>query len=257
MTVNLSLKEQYSVNAHPPNFNFWTGCREIKRWEESKRTLKNPFASRLAKFILLWNFSGVTDQWYIVPPEFRFGRNRIFLALIYCRWPQDRKMGSALMPIEGLILLPASKQAQLIVEGIRRNETATIETLRKKPLRHWCDWVDLVQLSFVKQNVLQRGVSKLLNESPHDQQNQRNRRYTFRKTSAMKSWYNFWLTLAIIRRVEIEFLFISFKRLRLEREQIRQILLDLKQLTSDTSFTLEKLFSNRAERDFWVARRPC
>ena len=42
--------------------------------------------------------------------------------------------------------------------------------------------------------------------------------------------------------VEIAFLFISFKRWRLEREQIRQILLELEQLTSDTSFALEKLF---------------
>ena len=48
-------------------------------------------------------------------------------------------MESALMPIEGLFLLPASIQAQLIVKGIRRNETATIETLRNKPLRHGCD----------------------------------------------------------------------------------------------------------------------
>ena len=52
-------------------------------------------------------------------------------------------------------------------------------------------------------------------------------------------------------------LFISFKRLRLEREQSRQILLDLEQLTSETSFTLEKLFLKRTERDFRVARRPC
>ena len=39
----------------------------------------------------------------------------------------------------------------------------------------------------------------------------------------------------------------------LEREQI---LLDLEQLTSDTGFTLEKLFLKRAERAFRVARRP-
>ena len=61
----------------------------------------------------------------------------------------------------------------------------------------------------------------------------------------------------MIHSVEIAFLFISFKRLRLEREQIRQILLDLEQLTSDTSFTLEKLFLKRAEEDFRFARRPC
>ena len=35
------LKEQYPVTAHAPNFDFWTGCREIERCEESKGTLKN------------------------------------------------------------------------------------------------------------------------------------------------------------------------------------------------------------------------
>ena len=45
-------------------------------------------------------------------------------------------MGGALMPIEGLFLLLASIQAQIIVKGIRRNEIATAKTVRKKPLRH-------------------------------------------------------------------------------------------------------------------------
>ena len=44
-----------------------------------------------------------------------------------------------------------------------------------------------MELSFVKQNVLQQRVSKLLNEPPYGQQNQTNRHYIFRKTSAMKS----------------------------------------------------------------------
>ena len=48
-------------------------------------------------------------------------------------------MGSAFMAIEGLFLLPASIQAPIIVKGIRRNETATINTVREKPLRHRCD----------------------------------------------------------------------------------------------------------------------
>ena len=52
----------------------------------------------------------------------------------------------------------------------------------------------------------------------------------------------------IPHNVDIAFLFMSFKRLR-EREQFRQILLDSEQLTSDTSFTLEKLFLERAERE--------
>ena len=61
----------------------------------------------------------------------------------------------------------------------------------------------------------------------------------------------------MIHSVEIVFLFMSFKRLWLEREQIKQILLDLEQLTSDTSFSLEKLFLKRAEREIRFARRPC
>ena len=45
-------------------------------------------------------------------------------------------MGSASIAIEGLFLLSASTHAQIIVKGIRRNEKATIKTVRKKPLGH-------------------------------------------------------------------------------------------------------------------------
>ena len=36
------------------------------------------------------------------------------------------------MSIEGLFLLLAAIQAQVIVKGIRRNETTTIKTVRKR-----------------------------------------------------------------------------------------------------------------------------
>ena len=61
-TRTIFLKEQYPVTAHAPNFDFWTGCREIKRCEESKRTLKNPFASRLAGFNTTIKLLRITDQ---------------------------------------------------------------------------------------------------------------------------------------------------------------------------------------------------
>ena len=57
-----SLKEQYPVTAHAPNFDFWTGCRKIKRCEESKITLKNPFAPRLAGFNTTLKLLRITDQ---------------------------------------------------------------------------------------------------------------------------------------------------------------------------------------------------
>ena len=56
------LKEQYPVTAHVPNFDFWTGCREIKRREESTRTLKNSFASRLAGSNTTLKHLRITDQ---------------------------------------------------------------------------------------------------------------------------------------------------------------------------------------------------
>ena len=48
----------------------------------------------------------------------------------------------------------------------------------------------------------------------------------------------------MIHSVEIAFLFMSFQRLRLEREQVRQILLDLEQLTSDTGAPNEDIVQN-------------
>ena len=92
----------YPVTAYPPNFDFWAGCHEIKRCEESKRTLKNPFASRLAKFNNTLKLLRITDQWYIVPD---LGQIWIFWRYFFCLWPEDQTMGSALIPIEGLFLL--------------------------------------------------------------------------------------------------------------------------------------------------------
>ena len=83
------LKEQYPVTAHAPNFDFWTGCPEIKGCKESKRTLKNPFASRLAEFNTTLRLLRITNQWYFVPVKFRFGPNLDFWRYFYCRWPED------------------------------------------------------------------------------------------------------------------------------------------------------------------------
>ena len=57
----LDLKEQYPVIAHAPNYDVWTGCGEVKRCEESKRTLKNPFVSRLAEFNTILKLLRITD----------------------------------------------------------------------------------------------------------------------------------------------------------------------------------------------------
>ena len=88
------LKEQYPVTAHAPNFDFRIGC-EIKRCDASERTLKNPFASRLAEFNITLKLLRITDQLYIVPVKFRFRRNQDFWRYFYCRWPEDQRMGSA------------------------------------------------------------------------------------------------------------------------------------------------------------------
>ena len=101
--------------------------------------MKNLFASRLGEFDTSLKLLRITENNDIFSPlSFDLGEIGIFWRY-FCLWPEDQKMGSAFMPIEGLFLLLASIQAQIIVKGIRRNETATIETVRKKPLRHGCD----------------------------------------------------------------------------------------------------------------------
>ena len=71
-----------SLHAQKSSGSRLTWCREIKRCEESKRILKNPFASRLAGFNTTLKLLRITDQWYIVPVKFRFGQNLDFLALL-------------------------------------------------------------------------------------------------------------------------------------------------------------------------------
>ena len=56
------LKEQYPVTEHVPNFDFLTGCREFKRREESKRSLKNPFGSRLGEFDTTLKYLRIKEQ---------------------------------------------------------------------------------------------------------------------------------------------------------------------------------------------------
>ena len=106
------LKEQYTVAAHAPNFDFSTGCGEIKRCEESKRTLKNLFASRLAEFDTALKLLRLQINDILFPLSFDFGKIGICWRYFYCRWPKDQKMGSALMPIKGFLLPPAFMQAK-------------------------------------------------------------------------------------------------------------------------------------------------
>ena len=123
-----SLKEQYPVTAHAPNFDFRTGCPEIKRCEESKRSLKNPFASRLAEFDTTLKLLRITDQWYIVPVKFQFGQIRVFMALLLLPLDEGPKDGKR---------FDASIQAQIIVKRIRRNETETIRLCKKETIETW------------------------------------------------------------------------------------------------------------------------
>ena len=80
-SFDVGLKEQYPVTEHAPHFDFRTECCEIKRLQ-------------------------ISDIYF--PLSFDLGEIGIFWRYFYCRWPEDQKMGNALMAIEGLFLLPAS-----------------------------------------------------------------------------------------------------------------------------------------------------
>ena len=76
--------------------------------------------------------------------------------------------------------------------GKVKNENRNVKNKSRKvknknKIAMWPFWASVMEGAFVKQNVLQRRVSKLLNKPPYGGQNQTNRRYMFIKTSAMKS----------------------------------------------------------------------
>ena len=146
------VKGQYPVTAHVPNFDFLTGCREFKWCEESKRTLKNRFASHLAEFDTTLTLPRTTDQRSIVPVKFRFGRNRTFLAfnsLPLARGPREGKHYNA-----SWTMLKAYFSPQLPSSHNRERNTQ-----KWNSKIHGGDWGDLVELNLVKHNILQRRVS--------------------------------------------------------------------------------------------------
>ena len=85
--------------------------------------------------MLQLNFSELQSNNILFPLNFDLGEIVIVWRYFYCRWPGNQKTRSALMPVEGLFLVLASIQGLIIVKTLRRNETAKIKTVRKKPLR--------------------------------------------------------------------------------------------------------------------------
>ena len=155
----------------------------------SERTLKNPFASRLAEFNITLKLRRITDQWYIVPVKFRFGRNLDFLALLLlplAGGPKDGKRFDADWRLISSASFHTSsgnneRNSQKWNSNNKDCKKETIETLMW--LRRSCG-IKLPEAECF-------AVSKLLNEPPYGRQNQTSRRYMFRNTSAMKSKYNF------------------------------------------------------------------
>ena len=185
---DLFFKGTVSRCCHAPNFDFWTGCGEIKRCEKSKRTLKNPFASRLVEFDTTLKLLRITDQWYIVPVEFRFGRNRDFLALLLLQLvggPKDGKRFYA----DWRLICSASFHTSWAncVRNTQKWNSNNYRDCKKESIETWMWLMRSYGIKLREQNVLPRRVSKLLNEPSYGRQNQTNRRYMFRKTSAMKS----------------------------------------------------------------------
>ena len=137
------VKKQFPVTAHVPNFDFLTGCRELKGCEEGKRTLKNPFASRLDQFDTTLKLLKIIDQGYIVPVEFRFGRNRDFLALFSFPSIRGQKEGWRFNASWRLIS-PSSfhTSSDNRDRNMQKWNSNNRGYVRKKPLRHGSDWGD-------------------------------------------------------------------------------------------------------------------
>ena len=75
--------------------------------------MKNLFASHLASGVQYYTKTSQDIQIndILFRLSFDLGEIGIFWCYFYCCWQEDQKMGSTLMPIEGLFLLLASIQA--------------------------------------------------------------------------------------------------------------------------------------------------
>ena len=89
------LKERYPESAHAQNFDFCSSCREIKRCEESKRTLTNPFASRFAEFDTTLKLLELQINDILFPLSFDLGEIGMFWRYFHCSWLEDQEKGSA------------------------------------------------------------------------------------------------------------------------------------------------------------------
>ena len=151
---------------------------------------KNPFASRLTEFDITLKLFRITDQWYIAPVKFPFGRNRDFFWLLLLPLAGGPKGGKRFDADWTNWRLISSASFHTSSDNCERNtqkwnsnnkgcKKKTIETLIW--LRRSCE------IKLRRRNVSQRRVSKLLNEPPYCRQNQTKRRCMFRTTSVTKS----------------------------------------------------------------------
>ena len=138
---------------------FWRNVAKFKRCEESKRTLKNLFAPRLAEFDTTLKVLRIADQWYIVSVKFRFERNRDFLALLSLLLAggprKGKRFNASLRLISPTSFHTSSDNRDRNTQKWNSNNKHYV---RMKPSRYGCDRGDLVELNSVKHS-LQRRVS--------------------------------------------------------------------------------------------------
>ena len=99
----------------------------------------------------------ITDQWYIVPVKFRFRRNREFLALLslpLAGGPKDGKHFDAHWRLISTASFHTSSDN--FERNTQKSNLNNKDSVRKKQLRLGCNRRDLVKLSFVRHNALQR-----------------------------------------------------------------------------------------------------
>ena len=122
----LQLEKINPVTVYVPNFDFLTGCREFKRCEESRRTLKIHLNCAWLSSILNTKISelqNVNDIFFLL--SFDLDKIVSFCCCFNCLRPEDQEKRSTLILIEGLFLQPESIHAQIIKKGISRNGIAT------------------------------------------------------------------------------------------------------------------------------------
>ena len=139
------LKEQYTVTAHVPNLDFRTES-QIQKMRGESENLEKSVCIALCRVRYYTKLLRITNQWYSVPVKFQIGQNQDFLAFLSLPLAGGPREGKR-FNFSWRLISPSSFHTSSTnrERNTQKWNSNHKDYLRKKRLRHGCDWGDLAE----------------------------------------------------------------------------------------------------------------